>query len=282
MDEISPRSLLLNGTWFNDESLPERILRINKGSHTEKDVLLQKVFFFLEQWLNDDPCITLQTSGSTGAPKQIRIKKEFMLNSAIMTGNYFGLRQGMNALLCLSPDFIAGKMMVLRSMVFKLNLITSSTESNPIKNLEVDIDFAAMVPLQVAMTLQKNPDKLDRIKTLIIGGGPLSISLEESLQSKSAKCWHTYGMTETVSHIALRPINGIDRSSWFAPLPGVIVSLDKRGCLTVNAPLISEDVVITNDLAKLNGQKFQITGRIDEVIVSAGLKLHPGKIEKKT
>jgi len=281
MTEFSATSLNLNGTWLDKVAIQNTIASVKLGAYGQEEPLIQKVFLFLEQWLNSDSFITLQTSGSTGLPKQIQISKEYLARSAKMTGDFFALLPGMRALLCLSPDYIAGKMMVVRAMVLKLNLIVAKTESNPIQNLEQDIDFAAMVPLQVGTILKVSPEKLDRIKTLIIGGGPLSTSLEDSLQNRPTLCWHTYAMTETVSHIAARPVNGINRTDWFIPMPGIGVSVDARGCLVINAPQLAEGLVITNDLAELRGQNFRIFGRIDDVIVSAGYKLHPQQIEKK-
>jgi O-succinylbenzoic acid--CoA ligase len=281
MAELYATTLNLNGTWLDKVAIQNTIASVKLGAYGQEEPLLQKVFLFLEQWLNSDSFITLQTSGSTGLPKQIRINKEYLLRSAQMTGDFFSLQPGMSALLCLSPDYIAGKMMVVRAMVLRLNLIVAKTESNPIQNLEQDIDFAAMVPLQVGTILKVSPEKLDRIKTLIIGGGPLSLSLEDSLQLSPTHCWHTYAMTETVSHIAARPVNGINRTNWFIPMPGVSVSVDSRSCLVIKAPQLAEGMIITNDLAELSGTKFRITGRIDDVIVSAGFKLLPQEIEKK-
>lgn len=281
MAELYATSLNINGTWLDKVAIQNTIASVKLGAYGQEEPLLQKVFLFLEQWLNSDSFITLQTSGSTGHPKQIRINKEYLVRSAQMTGDFFSLQPGMSALLCLSPDYIAGKMMVVRAMVLRLNLIVAKTESNPIQNLGQDIDFAAMVPLQVGTILKVNPEKLDRIKTLIIGGGPLSLSLEDSLQNRPTHCWHTYAMTETVSHIAARPVNGINRTNWFIPMPGVSVSVDARGCLVINAPQLAEGMIITNDLAELNGQNFRISGRIDDVIMSAGFKLHPQQIEEK-
>ena len=277
MKELLPDTLTLNGRHYDAEALREWA-----GQETPfSDPLLEKLRAFLREWLDENSQITLKTSGSTGPPKLIRIEKVRMIASARMTGDFFGLMPGMKALLCLSPDFIAGKMMIVRAMLLGLDLITASVEANPLKDLAQPIHFTAMVPLQVAGVLQHNPEKFSLTGSLIIGGGPLPPSLEEALQAVSTRCWHTYAMTETLSHVALRPINGPRRSEWFSPMEGVSLALDTRGCLVVDAPAVAPEKVITNDMAELDGQAFRILGRIDDVIISAGHKLHPALIEQK-
>jgi o-succinylbenzoate---CoA ligase len=277
MSESIPKTLSLNGVRLNEAALRELVLE----KESEKGPLLEKLFSFLQEWLNDDAKITLKTSGTTGPPKRIRIEKQRMMRSARMTGDFFGLQPGMKALLCLSPDFIAGKMMVVRAMELELDLITTSLEANPLKNLNQQVDFAAMVPLQVSQVLKNQPEKLKLVKTLIIGGGTLPAGVEEELQKIPTTCWHTYAMTETLSHVALRAINGPQKSEWFTPMEGVELSLDERACLVINAPAVAEGTVVTNDLVKMKGQQFRVLGRIDDVIISAGQKLHPALIEQK-
>jgi O-succinylbenzoic acid--CoA ligase len=277
MPESIPKTLTINGVRYDEAALSKLI----ETKEEINDTLIKKLLSFLQEWLDADPQITLKTSGTTGAPKWLRIDKEKMLQSARMTGQFFGLKPGMKALLCLSPEFIAGKMMVVRALFWELDLITTSLESNPLNKLNKSINLSAMVPLQVAHILRNQPEKFKLLQTLIIGGGALPAGIEEELQVVPTACWHTYAMTETLSHVALRAINGPNKSDWFTPMQGVEVSLDKRGCLVINAPAVADVPVVTNDLAELKGQKFKVLGRIDDVIISAGHKLHPAQIEKK-
>ncbi len=277
MPDFFPKSLSLNGVRYDETALRGLIA----GKSGTIDPLFEKLFSFLDEWLDDAEQITLKTSGSTGPPKFMRIEKERMLQSARMTGDFFGLKPGMKALLCLSPEFIAGKMMVVRAIELGLDLVTTSLEANPLKGLNQTVDFAAMVPLQVAQVIQQQPEKFNLVKTLIIGGGPLPATIEDALQSVPTVCWHTYAMTETLSHVALRAINGPQKCEWFTPMQGVELSLDERGCLVINAPAVAEGPVVTNDLVEMKGQQFRVLGRIDDVIISAGHKLHPAIIEQK-
>ncbi len=277
MPESIPKTLMLNGVQYEESALRELIV----GKEGISDPLKEKLFSFLQEWLDNDVHITLKTSGTTGPPKIMRIDKQRMIISARMTGQFFGLKPGMKALLCLSPEFIAGKMMVVRAMELNLDLITTSLEANPLKDLNQMVDFAAMVPLQVAHTLRQQPEKFELVKTLIIGGAALPIGIEDDLQNVPTACWHTYAMTETLSHVALRAINGPQKSEWFTPMQGVEFSLDDRGCLIVNVQAVAEFPVVTNDLVEMKGQQFRVLGRIDDVIISAGHKLHPAIIEQK-
>lgn len=232
---------------------------------------------FLLAWASDSPFVEVQTSGSTGPPKTIRLKKLQMVNSALATGRYFGLKAGDSALLCLPSNGIAGKMMLLRAMVLGLALDQVKPSSTPLTTGDKCYDFVAMVPLQ----LQKSLPQLGRIKTLIIGGAPLEARWKEALKDWDTQVFETYGMTETISHIAIKKVSP-DPNPHFQCLPGVALSLDSRGCLVIEAPGISDGRVVTNDLVELVGKTaFTWLGRYDSIINSGGVKLLPEHIEGK-
>lgn len=236
---------------------------------------------FLINWLDQKPYITVHTSGSTGKPKAIKILKEHMINSAKATGKFFNVLEDSQVLLCLSANYIAGKMMLVRAMVLGWNLDIVVPKVNPLDGILKRYDFCAMVPMQ----LDNSIARLHLIKKLIVGGGAIPTYLANLVQDKKTKIYETYGMTETVSHIAARRVNSKKRTfenSFFKALPKVILSVDERNCLEINAPSISKDIVITNDIVELfSYKKFQWKGRIDNVINSGGVKLFPEVIEKK-
>lgn len=273
-----PETIKINGETYH-KSDEDRICRLGLSSD---DPLLKQLVIFLTFWFDPTTHVTLKTSGSTGKPKCMQVPKSKLLQSARMTVNFFGLDKNHHFLLCLSPEFIAGKMMIIRAMLCGANLITTVLEANPLKSINQPIDFAAMVPLQLSAILKENPEKMELIKTIIIGGSAIAPQLEHELQHISPRCWHTYGMTETLSHIALRPVNGSQAEKWFSPLAGVSVNLTLDHCLKITAPALLDQPVITHDLAEINTRgKFRILGRIDETIVSAGHKLHPALLEEK-
>ena len=240
---------------------------------------------FLEEWNNDDAMLAVHTSGSTGKPKRLMVEKSRMKASAEMTCDFLGLSCKDSALLCMPLDYIAGKMVVVRSVIRGMRLISVAPSSHPLKDLEEIPTFAAMVPLQVysSMAEASELEKLRKIKNLIIGGGAVSADMEEKLKSFPNAVWSTYGMTETLSHIALRRLNGDDASDYYTPLDGISVSQDSNGCLCIKAPSICPTVLHTHDIVEFceDGKRFRIIGRKDNVIDSGGIKIQMEEVEKR-
>lgn len=237
---------------------------------------------FLDEWNNPKDTVEVQTSGSTGVPKCIRVEKQRMLNSARITCDFLGLKAGDTALLCMPLDYIAGKMVVVRSIERQLRLTTVEASGHPLKNITNSFDFAAMVPMQVYNSLQvvEEREKLRTIKHLIIGGGPIDNDLQQQLSSFPNNVWSTYGMTETLSHIALRRLNGENASLWYTPFNTVSISLNANGCLVIEAPLVHEGRLETHDRAEIRDGKFRILGRLDNVINSGGIKIQAEEVEE--
>lgn len=260
----------LNGESYSNKKLQEVSNNlINSGNPFE-------VFIgdFIIEFLSNSEIVTVSTSGSTGMPKQIQLQKTRMVNSALTTANYFGLSEGNSALLCLPCNFIAGKMMLVRAMVLGLELDYVESNSNPLQKVSKKYDFAAMIPLQA----QNSISKLKLVHKLIIGGAPIDNELKSKLKKIETSIYETYGMTETITHIAVRKIGFPN----FITLPGVTVEKDKRDCLVINAPKINNEKVVTNDLVELvSNKEFQWLGRFDTIINSGGVKLIPEQIEKK-
>lgn len=233
---------------------------------------------FITEWLDTNPVIEVKTSGSTGSPKIIRVKKNQMLQSAAMTAGYFDFRPGETALLCLPMTYIAGKMMVVRALYSRLDLVCVEPDSSPLAALPAGgkIDFAPMVPMQLEGTEDTAP-----VRKILLGGGPVSPAMEEKCQSFQAEIYHGYGMTETLSHVALRRLNGRGRSAVYHALPGITFSADERNCLIIDAPFIAAPVITNDVTALINEKEFLWKGRIDYVVNSGGVKLFPEEVEKK-
>ena len=246
---------------------------------------------FLSEWNNDSDRVLVHTSGSTGKPKPMMVEKKRMLNSARITCDFLGLKPGDSALLCMSLDYIAGKMVVVRSIERHLYLISVSPSGHPLKDVDEEITFAAMVPMQVYNTLQvpEERERLTHIRHLIIGGGAIDASLEKELQALPGNIaiWSTYGMTETLSHIALRRINGDEPSEWYQPFDSVHISQTEEGCLVIDAPQVCAETLVTNDIVeiepyiynKVEKLRFRIKGRKDNVICSGGIKIQIEEVE---
>ena len=239
---------------------------------------------FIAEWHSDSAYVRVQTSGSTGAPKPMLVEKRRMQNSARITCDFLGLKAGDTALLCMSLDYIAGKMMVVRSLERGLRLLAVEPSGHPLMALADRIDFAAMVPLQVWNTLQVPEERarLEGIKHLIIGGGAIDEAMADELRAFPNAVWSTYGMTETLSHIALRRLNGPEASEWYTPFPSVSVSLTDEDCLVIDAPEVCAQQLVTNDIAELSADgRFRILGRKDNVICSGGIKIQAEEVERQ-
>ncbi|HKL36736.1 MAG TPA: AMP-binding protein [Salegentibacter sp.] len=247
----------------------------------EGEAFEEEIGSFLLDWIKPSKFVEVKTSGSTGKPKVIRIKKEHMINSAIATSHFFDLPEKTTALLCLPANYIAGKMMLVRAMVLGWQLDLVPPSANPLDQVFKRYDFCAMTPFQ----LDNSVGRLHLIKKLIVGGGAVSPRLQKMVKEVSTKVYETYGMTETVTHIAakrLNPVKNKKKSRIFKVLPNITISQDDRGCLVIKAPKLSDEIIITNDVVEiLTYKKFKWKGRLDNVINSGGIKLHPEQIEKK-
>ena len=240
---------------------------------------------FLDNWNSPSPTLTVHTSGSTGKPKPMTVEKQKMLNSARITCDFLSLHPGDRALLCLPLDYIAGKMMVVRSIERRLQLVCVEPSGHPLATLdgETPFDLVAMVPLQVynSLKVEEERRRLMQARNLIIGGGAIEADLERELRSFPNAVWSTYGMTETLSHIALRRLNGKDADSWYTPFSSVGISQTEEGCLIVDAPLVHEGKLVTNDRVEIRGNRFRILGRKDNVVCSGGVKIQMEEVEER-
>jgi O-succinylbenzoic acid--CoA ligase len=272
---LSPEDMLLEWKSLEDampvsvENVPDKRFRL-------------ELFRFLADWFNDSDEMTVQTSGSTGEPKLIRVRKEHMMNSACATCYQLRLAPGDKTLLCMSLQFIAGKMMVVRALVAGLDLFLVPPSGYPLKETDVRFRFAAMVPMQIYNCLQValERDRLERIGVLLVGGSAVEPKLEAVLKNFPNPVLASYGMAETLSHIALRRINGPEASEFYTPLPSVRVFLSDENCLIIDAPLVSDQRLYTNDRAELRGDgSFRILGRVDNVINTGGIKVQTEALE---
>jgi len=246
------------------------------------------VLTFCGQWFSGQQQFVVRTSGSTGAPRPITLTRERMVQSARMTGQALSLAPGIHALACLPCSSIGGLMMLVRSFELDLALTVTEPSGNPYAAFSSPpvpaFDFTAFVPMQLQAVLESGGEAivwLNRFKAVLLGGAPVSPSLLAQVRRLTCPVYETFGMTETVSHIALRRLNGAAASSWFRVLPGVEIDTDVRGCLVVNGALTEYQPLTTNDVIELRSQhKFRWIGRVDNVINSGGVKIHAEEVER--
>ncbi|MDL2255474.1 AMP-binding protein [Parabacteroides sp. OttesenSCG-928-K15] len=281
-----PLSIKKDFLWFEPESKSHPLtyyIPEETGFHTET-TYPQEVQSFLEEWHNANPQLCVQTSGSTGIPKELWVRKEQMRQSARITCTYLGLQKGDSALLCMPLQYIAGKMMLVRCLVAGLHLKQTPPSSHPLQEDMGKIDFIALTPMQVYNTLRvpEERERLQQISHVLIGGGSLNPETEKELAGFSNHIYATYGMTETLSHIALRRLNSKEATEWYTPFPSVKVSLSEEETLVIDAPLVTDEILTTNDIAiiRSNGD-FRILGRKDNVINTGSIKVQIETLEDR-
>lgn len=260
----------LNGFHLNADDL----CRVAYSFIKEGDDFEKPVGDFILDWFDAKSYIEMQTSGSTGKPKRIRVEKQAMVNSALATGDFFGLSAGDTILNCLPVKYVAGKMMFVRAFILGLEMDFVAPSSKPLENNDKKYSFIALVPMQASNSLEK----LSNFKTVIIGGAKVSSELEKKLKPIKSNIFETYGMTETITHIAARKIG----AKAFTTLPNVVLSQDENNCLLIQAHNISNEIIHTNDIVELVSEnQFVFLGRFDTIINSGGIKLIPELIEEK-
>jgi O-succinylbenzoic acid--CoA ligase len=232
---------------------------------------------FIASWLDGQDSFSLHTSGSTGPPKLIVVTRNQLSSSAVMTGKALELGEGTRALVCLNVAYIAGLMMLVRGMELGWDLTIVEPSGNPFltPGLDEDFDFMALVPLQLSEMLRDEGtrEKVNSTKKILLGGAPVGIALQRKITDMNVAVYQSYGMTETVSHVALRRLNG-DAGEKYRLLPGVDFGVDQRGCLYVSGPMTEGEVIQTNDLVEITSSNtFNWLGRADNVINSGGVKI---------
>ena len=247
----------------------------------------KQIWQFVSNWYNTSiTSIQLSTSGSTGVPKQITHSKSAMLSSAAATCNALNLQAGSTALLCLPINKIGGMMMIVRSILNKMKLVCIKPSTTPFQTLPdtFKIDFAAFTPMQFYEVIANrySYNKANKMAKIILGGEDLKLESIPFIRQLKCEVYTTFGMTETISHIALKRINGDSPDVNFKVLPGINVSVDDRSCLVIEAPQLGQPHLVTNDVISLVGKnEFQWLGRADNVINSGGVKIYPEEIERQ-
>jgi O-succinylbenzoic acid--CoA ligase len=263
----------VRGTWWQSDALSSIDLRSLSDSEAAAIRLLA-------DWDNGKLEFTFRTSGSTGPPKSVTFGRSQVAASAQLSIDALGVKKGMTALACLDTNFVAGAMMVIRSVVARMDLIVREPVRNPLKELDEAVDFLAVVPMQLAALMDESLAQLNNVSVIIVGGSPIPDAIVPRLQTLRPACFATYGMTETLTHVALQRLNGPERERSFHLLTGISASLDDRGCLVIEAPHLGPGPLHTNDLAEWTDDGgFRILGRSDDVINSGGVKIQSGRVE---
>lgn len=278
---MKPDSLLLNGKKFYYEEIAQYSFQDSIPVNGYE----AKVLEFCRNWLNGQQDFLLHTSGSTGSPKAIVLHREQLEASARRTLQALHLKPGDRTLVCLNVEAVSGMMMLVRGLVGDLDLTVIEPIGNPLafSKPAPPYAFLSLVPYQLAIILQDTPEyrqHLNQAKAILLGGAPIDAALATAISTLEAPVYHSYGMTETASHIALRRLNGDQAEAWFTAFPEVELGQDDRGCLTIRGAVTNFDLVVTNDLVTLLApNRFEWLGRADNTINTGGHKVQLEKVE---
>lgn len=268
------------GPWIRTPHFNSAHQSVAEGIATLSDPYERKALQLCHAWMSGQEIFSFQTSGSTGEPRAIQFTRDQIKASAMITQQALQLQHGYTALCCLDISLVAGAMMVFRSLVTGMNLLIVSPSAHPLRSNQEKIDFAAFVPYQLEQILDADPLALDMIKVIIVGGAPIKEDLVRPLSGCKSEVLATYGMTETLTHVALRKISGPHPSPDFTMIDAFSYTTDARGCLVIRAPHLPEPIV-TNDLVEFTGpHTFRWMGRADFVINSGGIKFSPEVLEQ--
>ena len=241
----------------------------------------EKIETFLSLLRDNSKSISCKTSGSTGSPKVIELSKKALMASAQNSIDFFKLNPKQSAILCMSVDFIAGKMMLVRAMVAGLDLKVLPVSSD-LSMLIEPADFIALFPKQLRGLLEtSNGIKiLKDSERVLVGGAPIPSEIEGVLKSNKISIYQSYGMTETATHVALKRA-GYQAEDLYRAINGVSFGT-KNGCLVIDYPTVLAEAITTNDLVELtDAVTFKWLGRADFVINTGGFKVSPEQLEAK-
>jgi O-succinylbenzoic acid--CoA ligase len=236
---------------------------------------------WVKRWNSRDSNFTFLTSGTSGSAKEILFSREQIEKSAWRTAQFFKWSDGMEVLHSLPMQYVAGRMNVLRALITKQSVwkMTPKVEmtSNDFYRLE-NIEWWTLTPPMLSSFLSIEQPVLTKAK-LLVGGAPVVQSLIDKAQGVGNEIWESYGAAETLTHIALRKLNGNDKSKGFKPLHGVSIKMTEQG-MAIDDGFLG-NAVVTSDLGTwINDKEFIVEGRIDDIINSGGVKINPLEVEK--
>ena len=273
------RKIIYNNIEYTAGQFVEEFIRGSGYSSRVADII--------HKWYNGEDHFALTTSGSTGKAAEHVFSREQLLISARQTIDFFHLNKDDVFFCCLPVSKVAGLMMVVRALVCEAGLILADPSSNPLVGVAGfnTISFAAFVPHQFQNIIEQSPEKLnfsDNMKAILLGGAPLNRKILFECSKLNIPVYETYGMTETLSHIAVRKLNHGEVAEGFTLLPGIEIQLDDEKCLSIRTPLNPERWLKTGDMAELLPDgSFKVLGRRDNVINSGGIKINIEEVEKK-
>lgn len=249
--------------------------------------------------------VLLRTSGSmSGRGSLVAISSEALLASAHATHDYLG---GPGRwVLAMPAHYVAGLQILTRSLLAGLEpvFVDMSGGFDPLALAQAVTEavrggervYASVVPtaLRRVLTAPEAATGLARAAAVLVGGGPVPQELRDEARRAGIKTIATYGMSETGGGCVY---DG-------EPLAGVSIRIedpnaDGIGRIVLSGPVLAEGCwggsaeirdtgaargLFTADRGRLlpesgEKQRLEVVGRLDDVIISGGVKIEPSVVE---
>lgn len=259
----------------------EDVNHFHKLEASNSDVYFKKINDFIQLLSNKNSPLTVKTSGSTGIPKELHFTMNQAFESAKLSNAFFNIDSSSILLLPMNIDFVGAKMLIVRAFVAKAKIWIVAPTANVFENVPTNVlfDLIALTPYQLLSTLEKTPLSFLQVRKCLIGGSTISNELFRKIEDLSLDCkfYESFGMSETLSHIAIKTLGS--NEDVFRVIDGYHIEVSSEGLLSIQCPFMDNNV-ISNDIVELFDDKsFRFLGRKDFVINSGGIKIYPELLE---
>jgi O-succinylbenzoic acid--CoA ligase len=225
----------------------------------------------------DDPAILVHTSGTTSAPKPIRLTYGNWLWSALGSAVALGVDPDERWLCALPLSHVGGLSILLRSAIYGTTAIVHERfETERVLEALRQPDgptIVSLVPTTLARLLDAGLEHPPALRWALLGGAPLPPALIARAEAVGVPVAPTYGLTEACSQVATAGV----------PLFCTNVRLEDDGEIVVSGPTVSPDAgpeLRTGDLGAFDDEgRLRIVGRKADTIVTGGENVAPAEVE---
>jgi o-succinylbenzoate---CoA ligase len=249
----------------------------------------------------------LPTSGSTGAPRLVKLSRRALIFSAHASARNLGWEPDDRWLLCLPLAHTGGLSIVTRCLLARKTVLLfepgdagTLARSAELREVLGSATLASLVPSVLSALLDTGFTAPPGLRAVLLGGAGCSPELARRAHAAGVPLLTTYGLTETASQVVTRryaeryqplPVRrGVVSSGH--PLPGVTLRLEAE-TISVNAGSLFSGYVgeraetldargffVTSDRGELGDDgELYVRGRSDDVIVSGGENVDPLEVE---
>lgn len=239
--------------------------------------------------------LVVETSGSTGHPKRVALSADAVLAGAAASESALG---GPGQwVLALPTHYIAGLNVLTRSIAAGIDPVpvsgdhfTAEAFVEAVTRMSIPERYTALVPAQLATLLDDRAatDALRGLRGVLVGGQATPAALRERAADAGVRIVRTYGSSETSGGCVY---DG-------QPIGQTVVRIED-GEVWLHGPSLAEGYLgdpeltaqrfpdrdglrwyATGDAGEWDGERLTVTGRLDDVLISGGVKVSPGAVER--